>query len=51
MTLTGKVESKEDLIIEMLLTLCGRNLEISFSETRDFADKYEELKTKEASSQ
>lgn len=37
-------ETKEDLIIEMLLTLCGRNIEISFGETQDFYRRYKKLK-------
>ena len=44
-TTDGLEDSKENLIIEMLLTLCGRNLEIDFSETQAFARRYDRLKT------
>lgn len=38
-----KIDTKEDLIIDMLLTLCGRNLEISFSEIQEFQKRSEKF--------
>lgn len=42
--MSDELNDKLDLIIEMLLTQCGRNLEISFSETQAFDRKFKELK-------
>ncbi len=39
-------ESKLDVIADMLLTLCGRNTEISFSETKEFERRLNSLEEK-----